>query len=76
MSDVKGGTVKWFDKSKGFGFITADDHKEDVFVHYSVLPGKEGDKNLLEGDRVSYIEGRRGEDNRLYASKVVSIVRS
>ena len=46
------GTVKWFNDSKGFGFITGDDGKE-VFVHHSSIKA-EGFKRLLEGDKVSF----------------------
>ena len=46
------GTVKWFNDSKGFGFITSDDGTE-VFVHHSSIK-TEGLKNLSEGDKVSF----------------------
>ncbi len=46
------GTVKWFNESKGFGFITTEDNK-DVFVHYSSIQGN-GFKSLAEGDSVSF----------------------
>lgn len=54
------GTVKWFNESKGFGFIQQDDGK-DVFVHYSAIQG-DGFKTLAEGDRVSFevVEGQKG----------------
>jgi CspA family cold shock protein len=48
------GTVKWFNPSKGYGFITPEDG-DDVFVHYSAIQGSEGGfKSLTEGDRVSF----------------------
>ncbi len=46
------GTVKWFNESKGFGFIAAEDGRE-MFVHYSAIQG-DGFKTLLEGDSVSF----------------------
>jgi len=46
------GTVKWFNESKGFGFITTEDGG-DVFVHYSSIQGN-GFKTLAEGDKVSF----------------------
>jgi CspA family cold shock protein len=46
------GTVKWFDETKGYGFITGEDGK-DIFVHYSSIQGS-GFKSLAEGDAVSY----------------------
>jgi cold shock protein len=46
------GTVKWFNESKGFGFITSEDNT-DVFVHYSSIDGN-GFKSLAEGDAVSF----------------------
>jgi CspA family cold shock protein len=46
------GTVKWFNDSKGFGFITGEDGT-DVFVHYSSIQG-DGFKSIAEGQSVSY----------------------
>lgn len=46
------GTVKWFNDSKGFGFITPEDGSKDVFVHSSALASS-GDR-LAEGDRVEF----------------------
>jgi len=46
------GTVKWFNRSKGYGFIQRDGG-DDVFVHYSAIQG-EGYRNLEEGDRVEF----------------------
>ncbi|MCK5335691.1 MAG: cold-shock protein, partial [Gammaproteobacteria bacterium] len=47
------GSVKWFNESKGFGFIVADDGSQDVFVHFSVIEGG-GFKTLAEGQKVEY----------------------
>ena len=54
------GTVKWFNESKGYGFITVDDGK-DVFVHYSAIKG-DGFKTLNEGQKVSFdiVNGEKG----------------
>ncbi|MBI1922582.1 MAG: cold-shock protein [Geobacter sp.] len=46
------GTVKWFNDSKGFGFLEQD-NGEDVFVHFSAISGN-GFKSLAEGDRVTF----------------------
>ncbi|MBI4826060.1 MAG: cold-shock protein [Nitrospirae bacterium] len=46
------GTVKWFNESKGFGFITQE-NGTDVFAHYSEIVG-EGFKSLSEGDQVTF----------------------
>jgi CspA family cold shock protein len=61
------GTVKWFSDQKGYGFITPEDGKRDVFVHFSALEG-EGFKTLAEGQLVEFETsmGPKGEQ----ASKV------
>ena len=47
------GTVKWFNESKGFGFITPSDGSKDVFVHFSAIQAA-GFKSLAEGQEVSF----------------------
>jgi len=47
------GTVKWFNESKGFGFITPEDGSKDVFVHFSEIQA-EGFKVLTEGQSVTF----------------------
>ena len=47
------GTVKWFNDSRGYGFITPDDGSKDIFVHHSAIR-MEGFKSLYEGDEVEF----------------------
>jgi len=55
------GTVKWFNDSKGYGFLTRDDGEKDVFVHHSAIQGT-GFKSLSEGERVEFdvVQGQKG----------------
>ncbi len=50
---MRRGTVKWFDESKGYGFIKPEDGGKDVFVHHSAIRGT-GVKTLSEGQRVTF----------------------
>ncbi|NIH16504.1 MAG: transcription antiterminator/RNA stability regulator CspE [Buchnera aphidicola (Periphyllus lyropictus)] len=69
MSKIKG-NVKWFNESKGFGFITPEDGSKDVFVHFSAIQS-DGFKTLSEGQSVEFeiIEGEKGPS----ASNVTNI---
>ena len=69
MSEKQQGTVKWFNGSKGYGFIERETG-EDLFVHYNAILG-EGYRNLEEGQRVEFnvVEGQKG----LQAQDVVVI---
>jgi CspA family cold shock protein len=60
MSDTITGTVKWFNESKGFGFIESSDGP-DVFAHYSAIANS-GFKTLIEGQRVEFTitRGQKG----------------
>ncbi|MCA3220153.1 MAG: cold-shock protein [Burkholderiales bacterium] len=55
------GTVKWFNESKGFGFITPEDGGKDLFAHFSEIQGT-GFKTLAEGQRVEFnvTQGQKG----------------
>jgi CspA family cold shock protein len=63
------GTVKWFNSSKGYGFITREEG-EDVFVHYNAIEG-EGYKTLNEGDQVMFEIGQGPKG--LQATKVTKV---
>src|SRR2546425_1249448 len=60
-NDMPTGTVKWFNDSKGFGFITPDDGGKDLFAHHSSIQGA-GFKSLKEGQKVSFdvTQGQKG----------------
>jgi CspA family cold shock protein len=55
--DMATGTVKWFNESKGFGFITPEDGGADLFAHFSAIQSQ-GFKTLKEGDRVEFDAGK------------------
>ena len=69
MSERVTGTVKWFNGSKGYGFISREDG-EDVFVHHSAIQA-EGFRNLEEGQRVEF-SVERGPKG-LQATQVVGL---
>ena len=59
------GTVKWFNETKGYGFIQPDDGGKDVFVHISAVE-RAGMRNLVEGQKISYeqeIDRRSGKES-------------
>ena len=64
------GTVKWFNDSKGFGFITPEDGSKDCFVHFSAIQGS-GFRTLAEGAQVEFevVQGQKGP-----AAENVSVV--
>ena len=67
MSTAKKGTVKWFNDSKGYGFLTPSDGGKDLFVHMSEIK-MEGFKTLKEGQEVDFEEGV--SDNGPFATNV------
>ena len=72
MSERQTGTVKWFNNSKGYGFIAPVDGSKDLFVHYSAITDSgDGYRSLNEGDRVEFNveQGQKG----LQATNVVRV---
>jgi CspA family cold shock protein len=61
MSNKIQGTVKWFNETKGFGFITPEDGSKDIFVHFSAIADS-GFKTLAEGQKVEFSieQGQKG----------------
>ena len=61
MAERVTGTVKWFNNSKGFGFISGDGLERDIFVHISAIQG-DGYRSLEEGQTVEFsvVEGDKG----------------
>ena len=70
MSDTMTGSVKWFNESKGFGFISPADGSKDVFVHFSAIQS-DSFKTLFEGQNVTFNieDGAKGPS----ASNVVGL---
>ena len=63
------GTIKWYNPSKGYGFIAQDDGGKDVFLHRNEIP--EGSNSFNEGDKIEFeiVEGEKGPN----ASKVTKV---
>ncbi|HCF7795118.1 TPA: cold-shock protein, partial [Vibrio cholerae] len=61
MSNKSTGSVKWFNETKGFGFLSQDNGGDDVFVHFNSIVST-GFKTLAEGQKVSYLveKGKKG----------------
>ncbi len=70
MSEKLLGTVKWFSRIKGYGFIQPDGGGDDIFVHYSSIIG-EGFRNLEQGERVEF--SLENTPKGLQASGVVKV---
>ena len=68
MADVKNGKVKWFDSTKGYGFITPSDDEKDLFVHHTSIV-MDGYKTLAENQEVEYEVGE--SDRGVVAKNVV-----
>lgn len=62
------GTVKWFNTTKGYGFIQPDDGSKDVFVHISAVQ-KAGMQGLNEGDKIEY-DMERGREGKVSAGNI------
>ena len=76
------GTVKWFNDSKGFGFITPENGGDDLFAHFSAIQSK-GFKTLTEGQRVTFdvVTGPKGQQaansgNKLATARQLGISRA
>ncbi|MDD3165112.1 MAG: cold-shock protein [Oscillospiraceae bacterium] len=70
---MNNGTVKWFNESKGFGFISNDNGGDDVFVHFSAIQSK-GFKTLMEGQKVSYDTETDPKDSRKLRAINVTVI--
>jgi len=71
MQNTQTGVVKWFNESKGYGFITPDDGGKDLFAHFREIQGTEGYKTLAENARVQFVvtQGQKGPQ----ASNIVAL---
>lgn len=71
------GTVKWFDSTKGYGFITDCMSGEDIFVHFSSLKVEDGTsssyKTLIDGEYVSYTKSTMEDGKRSLAVEVTGV---
>jgi CspA family cold shock protein len=65
------GTVKWFSKEKGYGFITRDDNQGDVFVHFSAIQQR-GFKTLQKGQKVEFEVEQDAKGPRAKNVRVIS----
>jgi CspA family cold shock protein len=68
---VPSGTVKWFNSTKGFGFIQPDDGSKDVFVHISAVQ-RAGLATLAEGQKVQF-DLARGKDGKMSADNLKAV---
>jgi CspA family cold shock protein len=67
---MNNGTVKWFNDSKGFGFIAQDDGGDDVFVHHEAIQA-EGYRSLQEGQKVTFDVTKEAKGLRAANVKIV-----
>lgn len=70
---MNNGTVKWFNESKGFGFIANDNGGDDVFVHFSAIKS-DGYKTLNDGQKVQYDTEIDPKDSRRMRASSVTIL--
>ena len=65
------GTVKWFNSTKGFGFIQPDDGGTDVFVHISAVE-RAGMRDLIEGQKIGFETKRDNKSGKMAAEQLVA----
>lgn len=63
------GTVKWFNSTKGFGFIQPDDGSQDVFVHISAVE-RAGMRDLVEGQKIGFEVARDNKSGKMAAEQL------